>query len=323
MNEVTRRILNTNYGARTLLRHMLTNNRELVPEYDSKVGFRYPDGERYFGGSTQETQHVLRKLYEGGILLKKYRDKAVACPSCLSPVISVRYLCPSCSSSNVQKQNAVEHLIDELAILSSLPTVHRRRMDSTESKTREAQGSPSVVPIFLCRRCGRSFDKPTQMHHCGKCKFDFTIGEASFIDVYSYVLSEEIREEFESGGLSIMPIKSAFEKYKFDTLTPGYLIGGSGNAFSFDLLGRRKVSGKDKCIVLDLVCFADPLDPSPVSSLMGKLIDTNADVGILVAIGGLGSTGRNLAELYSIRVVEAEESVEAARKIEELLTSVG
>lgn len=74
---------------------------------------------------------------------------------------------------------------------------------------------------------------------------------------------------------------------------------------------------------MDLVCFADPLDPSPVSSLMGKLIDTNADVGILVAIGGLGSTGRNLAELYSIRVVEAEESVEAARKIEELLTSVG
>ena len=72
-------------------------------------------------------------------------------------------------------------------------------------------------------------------------------------------------------------------------------------------------------VVLDLVYSNDPHDLSPVSTLMGKLIDTDADLGLLVVIPSLDQSGKNLAELYDIGVVEAESSKEAAEQIEKKL----
>jgi len=59
-------------------------------------------------------------------------------------------------------------------------------------------------------------------------------------------------------------------------------------------------------IALDLVCSTQNLDVVPVSTLMGKLIDTGANLGVLVAMPGVTQAGRNLAELYDIIVIEGE-----------------
>jgi Zn finger protein HypA/HybF involved in hydrogenase expression len=318
MNDASKRILDANQGARKLLRHMLEGEKELVPEFDPRAGFRYPLAERLIAGSPSETQYVLRKLYEGGILLKKYRDKALACPSCLSPVVTIKYLCPFCNSSNIERENEEEFVVDELDSVSNIATKGGGAAYKRASRTLKDSGSNEIAK-FLCKKCGKGFDKPTWMHNCAKCKLDFTMGEASFIDVCSYVLAENVKSELDLGALSISPIKEIFEKRKFETLTPGSLRGRIGTAFSFDLVARRRGSGRDESIVLDLVCSSDPLDPSTVSSFMGKLIDTGPEMGILVAISGLDSAAKSLAELYGIKVVEANSSSEAANRIEQLL----
>jgi len=319
MNEAIRRTLYASHGVKMLLRYMLKQENELVPEYDQNVGFRYPQAEQFIVGPATETLYLIRKLYEAGVLLKKYRDKAVACPSCLSPAVSVRYLCVSCSSSNLEKLRTWQHLkcgfadSEELFMKDGQLACPKCRESIQKSDLKEGGAT------FHCRICGESFEKPTWMHHCKKCKFNFTLNEASFIDVYSYVLSEEIKQELELGEMSVVPVSGVFEKYGFQVSAPGYLKGKSGAAHMFDVLGRGVFLGKEKVVVLDLAYSSDSVDVSPVSTLMGKIVDTDAGLGILVAIPMLDQTAKNLAELYDIEIVEAGTPKDAAGDVEKKL----
>ena len=319
MNETVRKTLYTNHGVKMLLRHMLAQECELVPEYDQNVGFRYPQAEQFIAGPVTETLYLIRKLYEAGILLKKYRDKAVACPSCLSPAVSVKYLCVSCASSNIEKRRILEHAPCGFADVEELYLKDGDWICPKCRKTLAKEELQERAANFHCRDCGESFEKPTWMHNCKKCKFNFTLNEASFIDVYSYVLSEDIKSELEVGTMSIAPIRLSFERRGFSASTPSSLKGKSGTQHPFDLVGRGMIYGKETVLALDLVYSSDPLDVSPVSTLMGKLIDTDVDLGILVVIPSINQTGKNLAELYDIEVIEAESSREAADEIDRKL----
>ena len=316
MNEAVRRTLYANHGVKMLLRFMLKEDQELVPEYDQNVGFRYPEAERFIIGPVTETLYLIRKLYEAGILLKKYRDKAVACPSCLSPAVSVKYLCISCSSSNIEKRRVCKHVECGFSDAEELFLNNGELICPKCGRSLQTDDLCEVSSAFRCRNCSESFEKPTWMHYCKKCKVSFTLNEASFIDVYSYVLSDDMKSELEIGTMSTAPIAMVFERQGFGVSSPGSLKGKTGNTYTFDLLARGRIAGKDAVIVLDLVFLNEPQDLSPVSTLMGKLIDTDADLGILVVIPSLDQSGKNLAELYDIGVVEAESSKVAAEEIE-------
>jgi predicted RNA-binding Zn-ribbon protein involved in translation (DUF1610 family) len=322
MNEATRRTLYASHGVKMLLRYMLKQENELVPEYDQNVGFRYPQAEQFIVGPATETLYLIRKLYEAGVLLKKYRDKAVACPSCLSPAVSVKYLCVSCSSSNLEKLRTLRHSKCGFADSEELFLKDGQFICPKCGETLQKSDLREAGTTFHCRACGESFEKPTWMHHCKKCKFNFTLNEASFIDVYSYVLSGEIKQELELGEMSVIPMSDVLEKHGFRVSTPGYLKGKSGAAHMFDVLGRGVFSGKERIVVLDLAYSSDSVDVSPVSTLMGKLVDTDAGLGILVAIPILDQTAKNLAELYDIEVVEAATPKDAAGDVEKKLRRI-
>lgn len=315
-------MLYANRGAKMLLHCMLRERRELLPEFDQNTGFHYPLAEQYTGSSLSEAQHVIGRLYEAGILLKKYRDKAVACPSCLSPVISVKYLCPSCNSSNIEKKDVSEHVSCGFVDSDEVFARDKRKLCPKCGKLIENTEIRSVGTAFRCVICGESFEKPTWMHFCRKCRLNFTLNEASFIDVYSYVLNSDLKDEVESDALSLSPIRAVFEKCSFTTSVPGSLRGMSGSTCPFDLLARREIGGKDVTIALDVMCSVNRLDPPSISSFKGKLIDADVKMGILIAISEVDSVGRKLAELYDIMVVEAKTSAEASEKIGRVLKGI-
>ena len=322
MNAAVRRNLYSNHGVKMLLRQMLAQGFELIPEYDQNLGFRYPEAERFLSGPVTETLYIIRQLYESGVLLKKYRDKAVACPSCLSPAVSVKYLCVSCSSSNIEKRRIVEH---STCGFSDVEESFAREGDYVCPKCKETLPKAALREAemnFKCRECGESFEQPTWMHGCRKCKFNFTLNEASFIDVFSYVLSPDVRSELEGPTTSIAPFKLHLEELGLEVPGTTSLKGKSGGLQPFDLVARGKVRGKDFVLALDLVYANEPLDVAPVSSLMGKLIDTGANLGVLVAIPAITQAGRNLAELYDILVVEGRTAKEAADEFERRLGAV-
>jgi len=319
MNDSARTNLYMNHGVKMLLRHMLSEGEELIPEYDQNLGFRYPTAEYYLTGPVTESLYLIRQLYEAGILLKKYRDKAVACPSCLSPAISVKYLCVSCNSSNLEKRQIIEHTSCGFSDVEDSFLSTDGWLCPKCKKSVNRMDLKDVATNFKCRSCGESFEKPMWMHNCKKCKLNFTLSEASFIDVYSYVLSEVVKQELEEGTVSIGPIRMRFEEMGFKVTAPSAIKGKSGNLQPFDLFGSRRIGGKNVMVALDVVWSTGNLDVSPVSALMGKILDTDIDQGFLVAIPGVNQAGRNLADLYNIEVIEANSAKEAADELEKRL----
>ena len=322
MNAAARRNLYANHGVKLLLRQLLTQGFELVPEYDQNLGFRYPEAERFLSGPVTEALYIIRQLYEAGILLKKYRDKAVACPSCLSPAVSVKYLCVSCSSSNIEKRRIVQHRtcgfsdVEESFVREGEYVCPKCKETLTKAGLQEAEVN------FKCRECGESFEQPTWMHGCRKCKFNFTLNEASFIDVFSYVLSADVKDELEGSTTSLAPFRRRLEELGFKIPLSTSLKGKSGSLQPFDLIAKGRVEGRDFVIALDMVSSTEPLDVVPVSTLMGKLIDTGADVGVLVAIPSITQAGRNLAELYDILVIEADDAKDAGEEFERRVRTI-
>jgi len=175
---------------------------------------------------------------------------------------------------------------------------------------------------FKCRECGESFEQPTWMHGCRKCKFNFTLNEASFIDVFSYVLSADVKDELEGSTTSLAPFRRRLEELGFKIPLSTSLKGKSGSLQPFDLIAKGRVEGRDFVIALDMVSSTEPLDVVPVSTLMGKLIDTGADVGVLVAIPSISQAGRNLAELYDILVIEADDAKDAGEEFERRVRTI-
>jgi len=301
-----------------LVRNMFQRDYELVPEYDQNLGFRYVEAEQFMVGPVTEAIYLIRKLYEAGVFLKKYRDKAIACPTCLSPVITVRYLCVSCGSSNIEKEQKLEHACGFSGTEKEF-TVQGEWNCPKCGKTTGKEELREINVHFRCTNCQSEFEKPTWMHYCKKCKFNFTLNEASFIDVYSYVLSEEAKRELEQGLISTNPIIEVFERNGFTVTSPGSLKGKTGGVHSFDILCRGSLGGKNSVLGVDLAYVTDPLDLSHVSTLMGKILDSGLDHGILVVTPTLDRAGKNLAELYDIELVEAETSQAAAEEIERRL----
>jgi ribosomal protein L37AE/L43A len=261
-------------------------------------------------------------LYEAGILLKKYRDKAVACPSCLSPAVSVKYLCVSCSSSNIEKRRIVQHRTCGFSDVEESFLKEGEYVCPKCKETLTKTGLQEAAVNFKCRECGESFEQPTWMHSCRKCKFNFTLNEASFIDVFSYVLNPDVKDELEGSTTSIAPFQRRLEELGFNVPPSTSLKGKSGGLQPFDIIAKGRVDGRDFVIALDMVWSSEPLDVVPVSTLMGKLIDTGANVGVLVAIPGISQAGKNLAELYDILVIEAENAKDAAEEFERRVKTI-
>jgi hypothetical protein len=112
------------------------------------------------------------------------------------------------------------------------------------------------------------------------------------------------------------------EELGFNVPAASSLKGKSGSLQPFDLIGKGRIEGRDFVIALDMVSSTEPLDVVPVSSLMGKLIDTGANIGVLIAIPGVTQAARNLAELYDLLVIEAENAKNAADEFERRVRTI-
>jgi hypothetical protein len=80
----------------------------LIPIFDLKRGFVYPDVEEIIGES-EDAEKFLAMLVEAGVLKRELYDKAVHCPKCGSMNVSVQYCCPFCLSYDIKRSSLIEH----------------------------------------------------------------------------------------------------------------------------------------------------------------------------------------------------------------------
>jgi len=290
---------------------------KLDPVYDSTYGYRYPIIESIIGDSSA-TDEFLTHLYEIGILKRQTFDKMIYCPRCNSANVSIRYCCPYCKSFNIKKSALIEHIpcgyIDTEDRFKKEDKLVCPRCHSELNKPDVNYRRAGVW--CSCNDCGKSFDIAVPSHFCRVCSESFTFDDAVYRDVYSYSLNEEIMKEVGMGYILVAPIRDFLQSRGFTVESPGFLKGKSGASHMFDVAASSGDITRN-IIVIDLASSTDEsVSEQSIIAMFAKVYDVSPDKACLIAIPKMSESGRKLAELYNIQLIEAKDQKEAIKALE-------
>jgi CheY-like chemotaxis protein len=122
---------------------------EFKPSITDEKGVFYPEIEKIIPDPSEYHQ-VFEILEKYGILKRKFYDSVLACPSCDSIKISVRFSCPSCRSTNIEKPAGI---------------------------------------LFKCNVCGKETSMPEHIYICGDCKTSSIEDQLKTKETFKFVVS--------------------------------------------------------------------------------------------------------------------------------------
>ena len=93
------------------------------------------------------------------------------------------------------------------------------------------------------------------------------------------------------------------EEMGYNVESPGFLFGKSGTRHMYDLTA---VSNSNETIAIDLATSTEGVVSEQfVISMFAKIFDSNPEKACLIAIPKMSENGKNLANLYKIKLIEA------------------
>lgn len=289
---------------------------ELVPSFDLGQTANYPEVEAVVDGDATAAKELVEKLWDAGILKRKFFEKVLVCPSCLSANVSNDYVCPNCNSIDIERKTLLEHSacgtidsVDNFLVEGGLICPKCNKEMAEAGIDYQKLGS-----WFQCAQCGKRSDMPSPIHRCRNCGHIFTIKDTGFVNIYTYRLGTDAEEEFKRSYLVMRPIGSVLEDFQFKVDMPGQIAGRSGALHRFDAIASR---GASEVVVLDVIASDNQIDEVPVASLYAKIFDVAPSQAILIAIPSLTEKARKLASLYRITVIEAAGSQEASEQLKD------
>jgi len=290
----------------------------LIPLYDQKYGCRYPQAEAIIGDPAT-TVEFLNRLYEMGFLKRELYDKTIHCPACDSANVSTRYRCPYCRTFGIKKSSLIEHVS-----CGYIDVEERfgRKGKLVCPKCGAELAKPDVdyrkAGVWCsCGECGKSFDIPVPSHFCRECHEDFMFEDASYRSVYSYSLDEAVMKEARVQYTLVAPIKGFLEKNGFRVESPGFLKGKSGASHLFHIVASSE-KWADRLITIDVVSSPtrEAVSEQSIISMFAKVFDVAPNKACLIAIPKMSEDGRRLADLYKIKLIEADDQNAAIEALE-------
>ncbi len=288
---------------------------ELVPVFDLYLTVRYPDVEPLLDGDPRAARDLVEKLWESGVFKRKFQEKVLVCPSCISANVSNDYVCPNCNSIDIQRKTLLEHpvcgtvdSIDSFLVEGGLicPKCNKELVEAGVDYHK-------LGAWFQCDQCGKRSDMPNPIHRCRNCGHAFTIKDTGFINLYTYRLSLDAEEEFKRVFLVTKPLARVLEELEYTVEMPGQIAGRSGALQRFDITGTKR----NETLVMDLIFSDKPIDETPVASLYAKIFDVAPSQAFLIAIPSLTDKARRLSSLYRITLLEASSPEDAASQLKE------
>jgi len=306
-----------------LVSRLLSGDLRIIrPVFDLKYGLRHPDVEQIIGEPPPSGEEFLARLYEAGILNRELYDTIIHCPKCLSANVSIHYSCPYCKSFNIRRSSLIEHVKCGYMDVEEKFCVEKRLVcPKCRGKLTKPDVDYTKAGVWCtCKDCGKSFDIPVPRHFCRECRHVFAFEEAVFKEAYTYSLNEEAVKQVALDWTVLAPIRSFMEEIGFKTESPGFLDGKSGVKHMFDIVAQPKGAVKNIIVINTSVSSAkEPVPDRYIIEMFAKVYDSAAYKAFFVAIPKMSESGRKLADLYRIQVIEAEKPGEALEKLKAYL----
>lgn len=290
--------------------NILEKKDRIVPIFDLKIGYRYPDVEEMVGMDAGKTISFLAQLFDMGILGRETYDVEVRCPTCDSPNVSTNYICPYCSSSLIRRALLVEHYscgyVGPVTSLGEQLVCPKCEVRMEEGDYRDA-GS-----IYECASCKKQIETPFVSHWCRECGLKFSFENAVYPPKYAYFPAELTRKEMASGILYLSQVVDVFAEHGFTRVVDSKILGESGVEHIFD----AAFEGLGAKFYVDVVFSLDRMSELDFLKESTKIIDVKVDV-YLIVLPGLDAKALELAKAYSPRlnIIEDEKPGAALSKL--------
>ncbi|PVX24474.1 MAG: hypothetical protein CW691_07535, partial [Candidatus Bathyarchaeum sp.] len=256
-------------------------------------------------------EEFLQELYEGGVLTRNLHDKLIHCPSCNSTKVTIHYTCPHCKSFDIKKSALIEHI--KCGYIDTEDKFQKNsKLVCPKCKTELINSGMDYHKAGVwcnCNTCTKSFDIPVPEHFCRDCQAKFGFDDSIYSDVYSYGLTPEAEQEADLDSIITVPITELFEGMGFKVESSGVLTGKSGTNHKFDITAVNKKT--KKVTAIDVATADDTVSEQSVISMFAKIFDVSPDCACLVALPKMSESGKNLAKLYKITLIEAKDQATA------------
>ncbi|MCX8171700.1 MAG: hypothetical protein N3E47_07055 [Candidatus Bathyarchaeota archaeon] len=281
-------------------------------------GVEYPALQGFFS-STEEANEALSLLSEIGLLRSEIVDNVAVCPVCQSHRLMVRMRCPSCSSSRLVRGAMIEHL-------SCGHIDFEERFKGGEGLVCPRCGKPlgplgvdyrTFSFLYRCLGCRSVFSSPKIEHLCSN-GHSFGGSDLTIQVVRAFKFNPE--KSFLLERL-IFDLEVIFKPLRSEGLiveSPAEVYGETGvkHDFSFAIWdgvdGRS--SGLPPVIVGSTHTSESVVTAVDVLAFWAKAVDAGAKHKFMIALGGVDKGGRDLAEVYGIRIIEGRSSSEVIDK---------
>jgi hypothetical protein len=250
--------------------NILEKTGRIEPVFDLHLGYRYPEVEETIEMNASQTIDFLENLVAMEILDREIHDMELRCPSCLSPNVSVNYVCPHCAFSTVRKTILLEHYTcGYLGTLTSFgePLTCPRCEERLSGDDYRDAGS-----IFECASCNQQIETPFVTHWCRKCNLKFSFENAVYQPKYVYVPTDFTRKEMATGILYLHQVVDVFTQHGLTREMPPKVVGESGVEHTFD----ATFSGLGTNFYVDIIFSLDPMGELEVLKEYGKIRDVIA-----------------------------------------------
>lgn len=302
---------------------MSERSRVIYPVFDFKHGFRYPYVKDVVGGPPEDTE-FLNMLYKAGVLNRELYDVVIYCPKCGSTNVSTRYSCPYCGSFDIRKSSLIEHVkCGYMDVEEKFRVGNKLFCPKCQEELKDLDVDYRKAGVWCtCNKCGKSFDIPVPHHFCRECRHVFTFEEAVLKKVYAYSLIKEAVNQAALDWTVLAPIRGFLEERGFKVESPGIIDGKSSVKHMFDLVAHG-IGVKRNVFAINVSISPDrkPIPDQHVIEMFAKTYDSEVDKAFLITIPKISESGRKLANLYKIQVIEARKPENALKKLETSLAS--
>lgn len=293
---------------------------ELVPVFEPGTGYYYPDIVENVEVSPKESMDMVDKIITLGLGTKVYYDQVLKCSICGTDHVTVRFHCPFCNSTEIDKELLIEHSADGvMALLSSFKKKEGKLICPGCGKVLEQEGKDyrSVGIWYGCQSCKKQFDTPKVKYICRTCNKEIEIQDVLIAGIYRIVLKREVIEELSTRILIVQPVFQALTEFKLSPSMPGLLTGKSGIEHTFGIIGTKG----NKNVAIDLAISKTKINEGPILAMSAKVMDTLPTKSIIICVPGLQDNAKKVAGIYGISVIEGETVDDATEQLRKVLGS--
>ncbi len=161
-------LLTSKYTADFLKRLLKEGITAFEPQFNFEIGVIYPEADRITGLNSYDTRLFLEKLALAGIFVSEPAGGALICPNCQGFKIAVRFTCPQCQATALEKI----------------------RIEMPMASQPDNPGTGKNNPHFSCPNCMNLTQKPTITLECTDCEKQFHTSDAEYRQLFRIILEK-------------------------------------------------------------------------------------------------------------------------------------